>query len=292
MSWHEVLADSGVASTRQLLAVISRRHLRTLVHNGQLIRVQHGIYAAVAPDHLARLHAMDLRIGERAVACMHTAAALYGFDTDPDARLHILDPGVRIRPSTDLMVHQRLGAPLALVDGRLATAPAWTAIELARTFRRPRALAVLDAALRSGRCTPADLASAVALQKGRRGIVAVRALLPHADGRAESPMESEARLVFIDGGLPLPELQFEIVDRQGRLWRVDFAWPDFGVVAEYDSMQWHATADALRHDRMKVARLHEIGWASVPLVVDDVRKNPEELVARMQTLFERAALAG
>ncbi|MBI5738774.1 MAG: type IV toxin-antitoxin system AbiEi family antitoxin domain-containing protein [Mycolicibacterium neoaurum] len=292
MSWHELLADSGVASTRQLLAVISRRHLRTLVDSGRLIRVQHGIYAAVAPDHLARLRAMDLRIGERAVACLHTAATLYGFDTDPDTRLHILDPGVRIRPSTDLMVHQRLGAPLALVDGRLATAPAWTAVELARTLRRPRALAVLDAALHSGRCTAADMASAVAQQKGRRGIVAVRALLPHADGRAESPMESEARLVFIDGGLPLPELQFEIVDRQGRLWRVDFAWPEFGVVAEYDSMQWHATAAALVHDRMKVARLQEVGWASVPLVVDDVRKHPAELVARMQTLFERAALAG
>ena len=93
MSWHELLADSGVASTRQLLAVISRRHLRTLVDSGRLIRVQHGIYAAVAPDHLARLRAMDLRIGERAVACLHTAATLYGFDTDPDTRLHILDPG-------------------------------------------------------------------------------------------------------------------------------------------------------------------------------------------------------
>jgi len=31
--------------------------------------------------------------------------------------------------------------------------------------------------------------------------------LEHMDGRAESPMESEARLVFIEGGLPTPELQ-------------------------------------------------------------------------------------
>lgn len=292
MSWRDAFSDSGVATSQQLLALISRKQLRTLVLRGQLIRVQHGIYAPAAPDHLSRLAAMDLRTGERTVACMNTAAALYGFDTDPDGLLHILDPGVRIRPTAELMVHQRLGAPLRVVGDRLATAPAWTAVEMARTLRRPRALAMLDAALGSGLCTVADLASAVAEQKGRRGIVKVRDLLQHADGRAESPMESEARLVFIDGGLPMPELQFEIIDRQGKLWRVDFAWPAFGVVAEYESMQWHATAEALKHDRMKVARLQEVGLATVPLVVDDVRKRPQELVARMEALFERAALAG
>ena len=36
----------------------------------------------------------------------------------------------------------------------------------------------------------------------RRGIVAVRELIPLARPQAESPMESEARLVMLDGGLP------------------------------------------------------------------------------------------
>ncbi len=129
-------------------------------------------------------------------------------------------------------------------------------------------------------------------QKGRRGIVHVRELVKVSDGRAESPMESEARLVFIDGGLPLPELQYEIVDRYGRLWRVDFAWPEYNVVAEYESMEWHATPAALRHDRIKVARLQECCWTTVPIVVDDVRKHPYELLARIFGQLERASLAG
>ena len=87
----------------------------------------------------------------------------------------------------------------------------------------PRALAMLDAALRSGRCDLAELSHAVVAQKGRRGIVKVRRLLPLANGRAESPMESEARLVMIDGGLPSPVLQYEVVDARGRLRRLDFA---------------------------------------------------------------------
>jgi hypothetical protein len=190
------------------------------------------------------------------------------------------------------MVHQRVGAPLKTIRGRLATAPAWTAVEIARNLRRPRALAVLDAALHVECCTPAELAAAVAEQKGRRGIVHVRELVLLADGRAESPMESEARLVFIDGGLPMPELQYEIRDLHGKLWRVDFAWPDSKVVAEYDSVEWHANPEGWKHDRMKAARLQACGWLSVPMVVDDVRKQPYELVNRIFGHLERAPLAG
>ena len=285
-------ANGGVATTRQLLTVLSPKGLEVGVRAGKFIRVRRGVYALQPPAVPAMLAALDLASGMYIVACMQTAAEMYGFDTEPDGRLHILDPGVRMRPSPTVMVHQRIGAPLKSVRGRLATAPAWTAVEIARSLRRPRALAVLDAALHVECCTRAELCAAVAEQKGRRGIVRVRELVQLADGRAESPMESEARLVFIDGGLPLPELQHEIVDLHGKLWRVDFAWPDSKVVAEYDSVEWHANPEGWKHDRIKAARLQECGWISVPMVVDDVRKRPYELVRRIVGHLERAPLAG
>ena len=99
-------------------------------------------------------------------------------------------------------------------------------MEVARSLRRPRALATLDAALRSQTCTCDGLSAAAKAQVGRRGIVMMRELVAIARPQAESPMESEARLVMLDGGLPEPELQYEIGDRDGLLWRVDFAWPD------------------------------------------------------------------
>src|SRR4029077_14730227 len=80
---------------------------------------------------------LDLMTGKVIVACMGTAAHLYGFDTEKSDRIHILDPGVRMRPTSGLAVHQRIGAPLRRVEGRLATAPAWTAVGIARTLRRP-----------------------------------------------------------------------------------------------------------------------------------------------------------
>jgi hypothetical protein len=279
---HELIAEAGgQVSTAQLLAVMSPKMLSTHVRTGEIVRVCHGVYASSPPDVLGRLAALDLMVGASVVPCMGTAVGLHGFDTERDSRLHFLDPGIRMRPTAGLMVHQRTGAPLRRAQGRLATAPAWTAVEVARTLRRPRALATLDAALHVRACTRDELIWAAREQKGRRGIVRVRELLEYADTRAESPMESEARLVFIDGGLPRPELQYEIVDRCGDLWRVDFAWPDAMVVAEYESMEWHASPEALKHDRIKVARLQECGWTSVPIVVDDVRRRPWDLVGRV-----------
>jgi hypothetical protein len=286
------VANGGVATTQDLLKVLSRKGLEVAVRAGRFVRVRRGVYALRPPGVTARLAALDRVSGTHIVACMHTAANMYGFSTEPDDRLHVLDPGIRMRPAADVMVHQRVGAPLKKIGGRLATAPAWTALEIARTVRRPRALAVLDAALHCGACTPHELNAAVREQKGRRGIVHVRELVSLADGRAESPMESEARLVFIDGGLPMPELQLEIVDLHGKVWRVDFAWPVDKLVAEYDSVQWHANPEGWKHDRMKTARLQECGWTTVGMVVDDVRRYPHELVARIFGHLDRARLAG
>ncbi len=271
---------------------MTRQQLDVQVRNGGLKRVWYGVYAAEEPDLPGRLTALDMFMGQHAVVCMNTAAALYGFDTENATAVHILDSGVRMRPTVGLMVHQRTGAPLQRIAGRLATTPAWTAVEVARQLPRPRAIATLDAALRSMRCSRAELERAVAEQRGRRGIVAVRGLLPFADGRAESAMESEARLVMIDHGLPLPELQYPIRGRDGELWRVDFAWPEMRLAAEYESIEWHAGRSEMLRDKIRSGIIQELGWTIIPIVVHDVRREPERLAMRIATHLDRARKAG
>lgn len=283
-------ANGGLATRDQLLEVISPKSLAAHVRAGAVVRVWHGVYALEEPGIVGRLTGLELMTGKPAVACMSTAAKLYGFDVENDDRIHVLDPGVRLRPTVGLMVHQRVDAPLRRTSGRLATAPAWTAIETARSLRRPRVLATLDAALRCGACSEAELEAAVREQKGRRGIVKVRDLLPYADRRSESAMESEARSVFIDAALPPTEIQYEIWDHYGALWRVDFAWPEAMVAAEYDSMEWHANPTAWKRDRIKTSRLQECGWELIRFVVDNVRRNPADLVDRVRTRIDAARL--
>jgi hypothetical protein len=277
----------GFATTARLLTVMTRQQLDGQVKSGRLIRVWYGVYTAQEPDLLGRLAALDIFMERHAVVCMGTAAKLYGFDTENTTAIHVLDPGVRMRPTVGLMVHQRTGARLRRVAGRLATAPAWTAVEVARQLRRPRALATLDAALGSIHCTRNDIQCAVAEQRGRRGIVAVRDLLPFADGRAESAMESEARLVMIDHGLPLPELQYPIYGHDGELWRVDFAWPEARVAAEYESIDWHAGRDEMLRDKTRWGQIQELGWTIIPIVVKDVRRQPDRLAKRIAGHLDR-----
>lgn len=279
---------AGLATTAELLTVMTRKQLDTAVRKGRLIRVWHGVYSTTEPDLMVRLWALDLIIGGHAVACLHTAATLYGFGVQESPAVHVLDPGNSLRSTTGLVVHRREGAPLQLVSSRRVTAPAWTAVEVARQLSRPRALATLDAAMHSRRCTPADLAEAVERQSGRRGIAHVRELLDLADGRAESPMESEARLVMHDHGLPRPELQYVIRGHDGQRWRVDFAWPDARVAAEYESVDFHAGAADMVRDRKRVAGIQETGWIVVPIVVSDVRRNPARMCARIRRHLERA----
>jgi hypothetical protein len=130
---------------------------------------------------------------------------------------------------------------------------------------------------------------AVRRQSGRRGIVAVRELLDLANPLAESPMESEARLVMIDGGLPPPVLQYQVADLTGQIRRLDFAWPDRRVAAEYDGVDWHSGPDAFFRDRRRAAALLDLGWVVVPIVAEDVRYRPRELVARIERRLRRAA---
>ena len=116
--------NGGVATTAELLTVMTRQELDVRVRSGGLVRVWYGVYAAAEPDLACRLSALDAFVGRRVVVCMGTAAKLYGFDPEDTSRIHMLDPAVRVRPSTNLMVHRRLGAPLGTVADRLATAPA------------------------------------------------------------------------------------------------------------------------------------------------------------------------
>ncbi|HZN83011.1 MAG TPA: hypothetical protein VFC01_25535 [Mycobacterium sp.] len=290
----EALFDSqgGVASSGQVLNYLTRRGFESAVNSGALERIWPGIYCRGEPDDFTRLRGLDFSCNAQVPVCLGTAAALHGFDTEEPADLHVLSPpGSRLRSADGLVVHRRDGAPLVKVGERLATSPAWTAVEVARGLRRPRALATLDAALRGGTSQRVDLWRAAAQQSGRRGIVAVRNLIPLADGLAESPMESEARLAMIDGGLPTPVLQYEIIDGNGELRRVDFAWPDQRVAVEYDGMDWHSGPEAMRNDRRRQAALQDVRWTVIPIVFEDVRYRAWEFVARIDRQLQRARAA-
>lgn len=148
--------------------------------------------------------------------------------------------GVHIRVAS--MVRGELLAGTDFV----VTSPARILADCLRTLPEPDALAMVDAALHRGLVTEAAVLECLGRQAKWPGIARARRLLTLADGRRESPLESWSALALAENGVPAPQWQVELRDRQGHLLgRVDCWWPA-GVAGEADGRSKYALASAER----------------------------------------------
>jgi len=69
-----------------------------------------------------------------------------------------------------------------------------------------------------------------------RGLRRAERAIRFADGRSGSPGESLSRVRMHEAGLPAPELQHEFRDSAGLIGIVDFWWPEFDLVGEFDGV--------------------------------------------------------
>ncbi|TNM60683.1 hypothetical protein FHN55_18075 [Streptomyces sp. NP160] len=150
----------------------------------------------------------------------------------------------------------------------------------------------LGDAVRRHHASHEEMQVAVDLRSGCRGARQLRLVLADVRHQVDSPMETEARLLFVSSGLPEPECGRWVPDATGRLWQVDMVWFEQRVIVEYDGDVHRLKGqDQWRHDEDKRTRLREAGWTVVVLVGGSLdRHRPwarEETVDRV-----RRALTG
>jgi hypothetical protein len=120
---------------------------------------------------------------------------------------------------------------------------------------------VLDSALNRQLITADEFAQIPALIRGRRGAVAARRYLGEADGRAQSPLETRARLRCVDGNVPPDALQVDVRDPDGYLLGIgDLGWLKTKVIAEADGAGPHGTPQAIFEDRQRQNLFMNAGW--------------------------------
>jgi very-short-patch-repair endonuclease len=107
-----------------------------------------------------------------------------------------------------------------------------------------------------------------------------------ADGGAESPLESLARIVFRDGGLPPPELQVEIRDAEF-IGRVDFLWRKFRTIAEVDGATKYDDRNLAMCQLRRDKRLREAGYEVVHFDWKEINGDPGYVVAAVRAAFEQ-----
>jgi hypothetical protein len=178
---------------------------------------------------------------------------------------------------------------VVMAHGVPCTDPLTTWADLAGVLALDDIVVMGDAVVRRGSdLSISDLRQVVSSRRGRRGVVRLRDAVSLVRVGSDSPMETRARLVFVRGGLPEPELNAAVLDDAGGwLATGDFVWREKKVVAEFDGD--HHRTDR-RQWQIDVARRESVqasGWTYVQLTAHTVT-NPilaDRLVRRLRRLL-------
>ncbi len=244
-------------------------------------------------DFMLRSRAAGVLVAGRGAVAGYSAAELLGASSGPpDAPAEVLltAPLCQSYRCTGLRVHRDRSAPdeIIRVAGVAVTTPVRTAFDLARWAPTlTERVAAVDALAHHRRVDVADVRVLRHRHLGARNGGEVAKVLRLADRRAESPMESRARMALVLGGLPPPAVQHPVVVR-GRRYYLDLAYPDLKVAVEYDGAD-HRTQQRARRDLEREAALVSAGWRILRFDAYVVLFAPERIVAEVRAELAAAA---
>jgi hypothetical protein len=284
----------GAYRRRDLLPACGRRRLDDALRSGVLHALWPGVLVEGdrALDVRTRAAAALLTTNAHAVICGPTAAALHGCTALSAAETHVLLPyGRSPRERPGLVVHHSsfFRDQIVMLDGLRVLALPHVVADLLCTARPADALALGDETLRMAGPRSEEFRDAVAARiRARpdpRGSVRGPHLWELCSPRAESPPESWTRLLLIEQGFPLPEVNFSIVSPGGwELYRLDLAWPLLRIAVEYDGHAVHAGQE--EHDDARDEDLRARGWIVVHARAADLT-DPSRLFAELRAAFAR-----
>jgi very-short-patch-repair endonuclease len=251
--WELAALQHGVIARRQLLAFgLSSRSIEHRVASGRLHRASWGIYAVGRP-HLTlhgRWMAAILSCGAEAVLSHASAAALWKIRLHTGGAIHVSVPGHLRRSHSGIVVHRRQALKtdeLTIHHSIPVTSPICTLIDLAAGIDRDRLEAAINEADKLDLVDPEQLRRALDRLPRRPGLGVLRQTL---DRRTFTMTDSELERRFLpiarSAGLPNPETRLRLNG-----FKVDFYWPDLGLVVETDGLRYHRTAAQQARDRLR-----------------------------------------
>lgn len=299
------LQHGAFTRAQALAAGWSAAAIDTRLRNGSWRLLGRGVYAVTAAlptpqrdRHRLAVAARLLALAPDHVASHRSAALLHGWPVlgiPPPQPLLSRSPRTTTDASSSRFVRVATLAELDIVelDGLQVTSPARTVVDVARHEQWRSAVVVGDAALRAG-LDPEQLAEVAGRCRKWPGGTAGLQVVHFADGRADGPLESIARVAFAALGLPAPELQVEVRDLEGRLIGiVDFLWRAQRTVCEMDGLlKYDGDPFALRREKEREDDLRRSGLEVVRGLWSEAYPRPELLCRRVREAFALAARFG
>ncbi len=264
---------------------LERWHLRS---RRRWRRVGPALYVPAdgADDPMIDLDAAARRLPDAAAFGGLTAAWLHGLHVEPCNPVDVIAPkGTGISARSGMRVSRaRLPADeVTSVRGHRATTVVRTLEDLGRRMSLIDATVIADMALNARLVDVTHFRRWANSRAGGRGLVNLRRVASLVEPKAGSQMETRLRLVFVLGGLPVPEAQVPIYDANGFFaGRPDLYYPRERLAIEYDGA---VHKRQLAEDNQRQNRLMQAGVRLLRFTAVDVFEHPEKVVAQARAML-------
>ena len=191
-----------------------------------------------------------LSCGQGAALSHDDAGALLGIRPRRSGAIEVSVPFGAPRRRRGLIVHRRrslTAVDITIRKGIPVTTPACTLIDLATRLDRGQLERAINEADRLDLIDPERLRSVLEGLPQRPGLTVLRDTLDrHTFTLTDSELERAFIPIARKAGLVRPETQQYVTG-----FRLDFYWPDLGLVVETDSLRHHRTAAEQAQDRLR-----------------------------------------
>lgn len=268
-TWQRLAASQhGVLSRRQAeRSGLTRGRINGLMRRGEWAVVYPGVYRSTAAPSAwpQALMAAALWAGPGAAISHQAAAALWGLEGFWRSRVEVSGVGVQAPPRgvTLFRVRRLDRADITVRQGIPVTAVARTLLDLAGVVPGRVLERALDEALRRRMVAANEVRWCLDRNGrfGRRGVGALQALLEERDGQAanDSALETDAAALFRAERLPAPIRNYDVIENDCFLARVDLAWPRQRVAVQAHGGV-HRQPRNWERDQVVESQLAAAGW--------------------------------
>lgn len=251
--WALAAKQHGVVTRKQLLELgLSAPAVQHRLARGRLHRITPGVYAVGRPrvGKHGRWMAAVLASGAGAALSYGSAAALWGIERErgDDVEISVPVASMRRRPGVSIYRRPNLRpSDIVVKDGIPVTSVVRTFIDVATQLDRADVERAVNEADRRGLIDPEALLDALDSHPGRRGVGSLRRILGR-DAFFLTDSELERRFLRLVAQMALPP---PLTQQWVNGFRVDFFWPDLGLVVETDGLRYHRTATQQARDQLR-----------------------------------------
>jgi very-short-patch-repair endonuclease len=291
--WRLARAQHGVIALVQLLELgYTMSAIKHRIAKGRLHPVRRAVYAVGRPEitRKGEWMASVLSCGRGALLSHGSAAALWRIRDERDPAIHVSIQSGGVRCQTGIVLHRRgaLEDDADRCSGIPVTTPVRTLLDIALQLSPYELEAAVNEADKLDLVDPERLRLELEERRGQQGVRPLRALLDQATFTlTDSELERRFLRLVRQAGLGKPQTQPRVNG-----FRVDFYWPELGLVVETDGLRYHRTPSQQARDRVRDQAHAAAGLAHLRFTHWQVRYDPHAVGRTLAAVARRRSAFG